>query len=158
MHSEELNVIFEGASDSFDYYSSLRAWLKMSTIVLIAFVVLTLLFSTYYVLATYSINKNKFMILKIYGMKKNNELFLLEYDLLILLLISTFFGTILYALFNFGLNNYFTDITGVDKIYNLFIVANELLSFIIILAFMSFLFFICYIISSNKRLKTHIGN
>jgi hypothetical protein len=129
----------------------------MSSFVLAAFGLLLFLFLTYYSISTYSINKNKFSLLKIYGMRRNTEYYLLEYDLVILLLISLIFGTPIYALNNIALNALFMDVVNTTKEFNFFNFGNELLSFIIILVISSILFFISYFISSRKKLRTHIG-
>lgn len=155
--STELMVLFNGSHKAWGYYTNLKSTFKMASVILAFVGILLFLFLTYYSLSTYSINKNKFSLLKIYGMRRNTEYYLLEYDLVILLLISLIFGTPIYALNNVVLNIVFMDAANTTKNFNFFNFGNELLSFIIILVVSSILFFICYFISSRKKLRTHIG-
>lgn len=154
---EVLNVIFEGAYDAFEYYTSLRGVFIMSNIVLVLFGILTILFAVYYAFSNYSMNKNKFMILKLYGMNKSNELYLIEFDVLIIMAFSLVISTVLYYLNCIFLKNSLIEASHVAISYNLFNMGYELISFLIILILMFFLFFICYIISLKRKVKTHIG-
>lgn len=155
--STTLNIRFNGAHKAYNYYTNLRMIFKMSSVVLSVFCVILALFLTYYALSTYSINKNKFSLLKIYGMRSSNEYYLLEYDLVILLLVSMIIATPLGILDNMFLNSYLKQIGSTSKTFSFFNFGNEILSFLFILAFSSIVFLICYIISSRKKLRTYIG-
>ena len=151
-------MYYDGYIGDNDVFLQCDNLILISKYILIILVVIISLFSMYYVVSTYALNKNRFMILKIYGMKKSNEFYLMELDLIFTVFLSTVFGIILNFLLSIWLKGFIESNAGSKMHQSLFNLGHISLCSLMILVFISIIYFIIHLILTRKKLKTHIGN
>lgn len=144
----------EGITKVFGEMDHMHPALEIACAVLLALMLFISIYSAY---SLYMINKNRFQILEVYGMRRRNELFLLLLEFVIIIAISMLFALGIVIPSHMAFDKHLMNISNVQSLIPTFNSLWYFVSVLIVVLSVGLSVSGGYLLSLKRKIKSHIS-
>ena len=147
---------FEGSTNIDAIFDEIKIVKDQSFIVVSIIALLSIFFIIYSIIITEKKNRNTFLKLELYGLKKAYEVVILFVTTLMSFLMSLIFGSIIAYFLNIGFDWYLEQSCEATMYYKTFNAISILFIILAILLILVIIYGILYIIITKRKVKSHV--